>query len=71
MINLSQEEILAIYLSLKIAFVASLASLPLAIALGYLFARREFWLKKFFIEELYNFGELKLGRRQSYIILTS
>ena len=52
MINLSQEEILAIYLSLKIAFVASLASLPLAIALGYLFARREFWLKKFFISLL-------------------
>ena len=49
MINLSQEEILAIYLSLKIAFVASLSSLPLAIALGYLFARKEFWLKKFFI----------------------
>ncbi len=52
MINLSQEEILAIYLSLKIAFVASLASLPLAIALGYLFARKEFWFKKFFISLL-------------------
>ena len=31
MINLSQEEIIAIYLSLKIAFTASVASLPLAI----------------------------------------
>ena len=52
MINLSQEEILAIYLSLKIAFVASVASLPLAIILGYLFARKEFWFKKFFISLL-------------------
>ncbi len=52
MINFSQEEILAIYLSLKIAFVASLASLPLAIVLGYLFARKEFWFKKFFLSLL-------------------
>ena len=52
MINFSQEEILAIYLSLKIAFVASLTSLPLAIALGYLFARKEFWFKRFFISLL-------------------
>ena len=52
MINLSQEEILAIYLSLKIAFTASLVSLPLAIFLGYLFARKEFFFKKFFISLL-------------------
>ena len=52
MIDLSQEEILAIYLSLKIAFVASIASLPLAILLGYLFARKEFLFKKFFISLL-------------------
>ncbi|GIR46866.1 MAG: molybdate ABC transporter permease [Alphaproteobacteria bacterium] len=52
MINLSQEEITAIYLSLKIAFIASLVSLPLAIILGYLFARKEFLFKKFFISLL-------------------
>ena len=49
MIDLSQEEILAIYLSLKIAFTASLVSLPLAIFLGYLFARKEFLFKNIFI----------------------
>lgn len=52
MINLSQEEILAIYLSLKIAFTASLVSLPLAVFLGYLFARKNFLFKKFFISLL-------------------
>ena len=52
MIDLSQEEILAIYLSLKIAFAASIASLPLAILLGYLFARKDFLFKKFFISLL-------------------
>jgi molybdate transport system permease protein len=52
MIDLSQEEILAIYLSLKIAFTASLVSLPLAIFLGYLLARKEFLFKKFFISLL-------------------
>ena len=52
MINLSQDEIFAIYLSLKIAFVASLVSLPFAILLGYLFARKEFLFKKFFISLL-------------------
>ena len=52
MINFSQEELLAIYLSLKIAFAASLSSLPLAIILGYLFARKEFLFKKFFISLL-------------------
>ena len=52
MINLSQEEITAIYLSLKIAFIASLVSLPFAILLGYFFARKEFLFKKFFISLL-------------------
>ena len=52
MINLSQEEMIAIYLSLKIAFIASLVSLPFAILLGYLFARKEFLFKKFFISLL-------------------
>ena len=52
MIDLSQEEIQAIYLSLKIAFTASIVSLPLAIFLGYLFARKEFLFKKFFISLL-------------------
>jgi molybdate transport system permease protein len=52
MINLSQEEIIAIYLSLKIAFIASLVSLPFAILLGYLFSRKEFLFKKFFISLL-------------------
>ena len=52
MISLSQEEIQAIYLSLKIAFAASLTSLPLAIILGYLFARKEFLFKKFFLSLL-------------------
>ncbi len=52
MINLTQEEILAIYLSLKIALTASLASLPFAIILGYFFARKEFLFKKFFISLL-------------------
>ena len=52
MINLSQEEISAIYLSLKIAFFASLASLPLGIVLGYVFARKEFLFKKFFVSIL-------------------
>ena len=52
MINLSQEEITAIYLSLKIAFIASLVSLPFAILLGYFFARKEFLFKKFFMSLL-------------------
>ncbi len=52
MINLSQDELSAIYLSLKIAFTASLFSLPFAILLGYLFARKNFYFKKFFISLL-------------------
>ena len=52
MINLSQDELSAIYLSLKIAFAASLISLPFAIIIGYLFARKNFYFKKFFISLL-------------------
>ena len=52
MINLSQDELSAIYLSLKIAFAASLMSLPFAIIIGYLFARKNFYFKKFFISIL-------------------
>ena len=52
MINLSQDELSAIYLSLKIAFTASLISLPFAIIIGYLFARKNFYLKKFLISLL-------------------
>ena len=52
MINLSQDELSAIYLSLKIAFTASLISLPFAIIIGYLFARKNFYFKKFFISIL-------------------
>ena len=46
MINLSEEEINAIYLSLKIALTATTASLPLAILVGYVFARKNFPFKK-------------------------
>ena len=46
MINLSQEEFSAIYLSLKIAFTASIVSMPFAIIIGYLFARKNFAFKK-------------------------
>ena len=49
MINLTPEELSAIYLSLKIALVASLISLPIAIVLGYVFARKNFFLKKLLI----------------------
>ena len=52
MINLSQDELSAIYLSLKIAFTASLISLPFAVIIGYLFARKDFYFKKFFISLL-------------------
>ena len=52
MIDLSQDELSAIYLSLKIAFAASLMSLPFAIIIGYLFARKNFYFKKFFISIL-------------------
>ena len=49
MINFSEEELSAIYLSLKIALTASIFSLPFAILMGYIFARKSFFLKKIFI----------------------
>ena len=49
MINFSPDELSAIYLSIKIALVASLTSLPFAIFFGYIFARKNFFLKKFII----------------------
>ncbi len=39
------DEITAIWLSLKVATIATLASLPLAIACAYVLARKEFWGK--------------------------
>ena len=47
MINFSEEELSAIYLSLKIALTASIFSLPFAILMGYIFARKNFF-KKFY-----------------------
>ena len=49
MISFSEEEISAIILSFKIAFTASILSLPFGILLGYIFARKNFLLKSFFI----------------------
>ena len=49
MISFSADEISAINLSLKIAFTASILSLPLAIILGYFFARKNFIFKKLLI----------------------
>ena len=74
MMSLSQEEIQAIYLSLKIAFAASLTSLPVAIILGYLFQPLAWSMgipwedsgaigsllgKKIVFTELIAFGDLK------------
>ena len=53
MINFSQEEVSAIYLSLKIAFTASITSMPLAIIIGYFFARKNFFLKKLIMSFFY------------------
>ncbi len=49
MISFSEEELSAIYLSLKIAFTASIFSMPFAILFGYIFARKSFFFKKFII----------------------
>ncbi|VTU07405.1 molybdate ABC transporter permease [Actinobacillus indolicus] len=46
--DFSQQELNAIYLSLKIASVAVLFALPLAIASAWLLARKEFWGKNLF-----------------------
>ena len=45
MISFSQEEVSAIYLSLKIAFTASITSMPLAIVIGYFLQEKTFFLK--------------------------
>ncbi len=44
-ITLSNTELSAIYLSLKVAFWAIVCSLPFAIAIAWLLARRDFWGK--------------------------
>jgi molybdate transport system permease protein len=44
--TLSPDEWNAVRLSVKVAFVAMLASLPLAIAIAWLLARRDFWGKQ-------------------------
>ena len=46
MINFSEEEITVIFISFKIASIASFASLPLGIWVGYVLARKSFPLKK-------------------------
>ncbi len=43
--SFTDAEITAIFLSLRIALVATIASLPLAIAVAWLLARRDFWGK--------------------------
>ena len=53
MISFSQEEVSAIYLSLKIAFTASITSMPLAIVIGYFFARKNFFFKKLIMSFFY------------------
>ena len=53
MISFSQEEVSAIYLSLKIAFTASITSMPLAIIIGYFFARKNFAFKKLIMSFFY------------------
>tara|TARA_E500000178_G_C16868601_1_gene683216 strand:- start:132 stop:830 length:699 start_codon:yes stop_codon:yes gene_type:complete len=53
MINFSQEELMVIYLSLKIAFTASILSLPFGIITGYFLARKSFPFKKL-LESLVN-----------------
>ena len=53
MINFSQEEVSAICLSLKIAFTASITSMPIAIMTGYLFARKNFAFKKLIMSFFY------------------
>ena len=49
MINFSEEEINVILISLKIATVASLSSLPFGICVGFVLARKRFPLKKLLI----------------------
>lgn len=48
MFSFSQQELTAIYLSLKIALVAVLVALPFAIVCAWLLARKTFWGKNIF-----------------------
>ena len=68
MISFTEEEILAIYLSLKIAFTASILSLPLGLLIGYVLARKEFPLKSF-IESLINLPLILPPVVTGYILL--
>ena len=68
MINFSEEEIVAIYLSLKIAFTASLFSLPLGLLTGYILARKEFVFKKL-IESIVNLPLILPPVVTGYILL--
>ena len=68
MISFTEEEILAIYLSLKIAFTASILSLPLGLLTGYVLARKEFPLKSF-IESLINLPLILPPVVTGYILL--
>ena len=45
MFEFSPQEIAAIWLSLKIASIAVIFSLPFAIAIAWLLSRKEFWGK--------------------------
>jgi molybdate transport system permease protein len=45
MLDLSPDEWIAVRLSLRIAFVATLIALPFGIAVGWLLARKQFWGK--------------------------
>ena len=68
MINFSEEEILAIYLSLKIALTASLMSLPIGIVSGYIFARKSFPCKQL-IESFLNLPLILPPVVTGYILL--
>jgi molybdate transport system permease protein len=48
MFSFSAEEFQIIWLTLKVALVNTIVTLPLAIWLGWIFARRRFWGKPFF-----------------------
>ncbi|MGC1467584.1 MAG: molybdate ABC transporter permease subunit [Pseudolabrys sp.] len=48
MLDLSQQDWTAVLLSLRIATVATLVSLPFGIAVGYVQARKQFWGKSLF-----------------------
>mgnify|MGYP001179981093 FL=1 len=49
MISFSQEEITVIYISFKIATIASLSSLPFGIWVGFILARKNFLFKKLIV----------------------